>query len=77
MRLVNRFEALGAPQELILHYKKAPYYFLQQSSDAPLEPKEYAQLFKLGYQKYYEGEVDKAGKPLGKGIKITETDDCF
>jgi hypothetical protein len=34
MRLVNRFEELELPQQMIELYKKEPFYFLQQESDA-------------------------------------------
>ena len=77
MRLVNRLEALGAPQNLIQLYKKEPFYFLEQSSDASAEPKEYTPLAKLNHQEQYEGEVDKLGRPSGKGIIIREDDTRF
>ena len=77
MRVVNRFEALGLPQNLIYLYKKEPFYFLEQRSDASAEPKEYAPLFKLDHWSQYEGEVDKLGRPSGKGIIIIEDDPRF
>ena len=77
MRLVNRFEALGAPQKLIQLYKKEPFYFLEQRSDALSEPKEYTHLVKLTHWSQYEGEVDKLGRPSGKGIIIIEDDAIF
>ena len=50
---------------------------MQQSSDASAEPKEYTPLVKLNHQEQYEGEVDKLGRPSGKGIYISEDDTRF
>ena len=77
MRLVDRLEALGAPQNLIQLYKKEPFYFLEQRSDDSAEPKEYVPLFKLDDEFQYEGEVDKLGRPSGKGIYVREDDTSF
>ena len=47
MRLINRFEELKLPKKMIEWFKKEPFYYLQQESDAwsSYEPKEYATLF--------------------------------
>ena len=50
---------------------------MEQNSDALSEPKEYAPLVKLNHQEQYEGEVDKLGRPSGKGIYIGEDDTNF
>ena len=76
-RLVNRFEVLGIPQKLIELYKKEPFYFLQNGSDAATETKEYAPLFKINHEQRFEGEIDKNGVLSGRGIAIAERIDDF